>query len=418
MRLLPLILSIFLAGSAFAKGNAPFLAYQLIFPVNDGWDASTVRDVLDMNNDGRTDVAGINDSGAYVSLSTTSGFSDMKTWSTQAGYLGSAFSSGVHKPRFRDVNGDGLPDLISFGRSGVYVALSDGTKFATPELWTREFVAGPVPTIGNNNPKETYVDAGFVAVRDFDGDQKADLLVWTGVQLHLALSTGTDFDRGKVVYRGRLSYPNEGEGFFIQHIGDLDGDARADLLGAYFHFDPVNSSKSVLTFATLSNLPSNPELKFVDTDQPPGVVVVGRFTDKTKTDIWTLSQSYFGCVVVAAPKKDVSCDDTYFLDVNVEGNKQGYVGDFSKDGRDDIAYTTGANFDVVVSSEIETNTNGQRLLKNKKSADWMSGPWDDVTDVNDLKTYPIFTGDFNADGNTDFARFGDQGVSFSLSLGN
>src|ERR1043166_8724794 len=41
-----------------------------------------------------------------------------------------------------DMNGDGMADLVGFGNGGVWVALSDGYRFADAKKWVSGFADG------------------------------------------------------------------------------------------------------------------------------------------------------------------------------------------------------------------------------------------------------------------------------------
>jgi FG-GAP-like repeat len=85
-----------------------------------------------------------------------------------------------------DFEGDGRDDIVAFTRGqlgDVFVALSDGTRFDQhAPKWHARFA------LGNEIP----------AVGDFNGDGKADIVVFTRGELgdvFVALSDGTKFIR-------------------------------------------------------------------------------------------------------------------------------------------------------------------------------------------------------------------------------
>jgi len=123
--------------------------------------------ILDVNNDGKLDIAVDMNSEIYVALGTGNG-----QFSPQ---VASAFSSG-NGSLFADLNGDGFPDAIS-GDTGVsvWIGKGDGT-FATPAV-NAQYAADlpPVP--------------GMVA-GDFNGDKKIDIAELSDTYKEVAMFLG------------------------------------------------------------------------------------------------------------------------------------------------------------------------------------------------------------------------------------
>ncbi|WP_399897444.1 N-acetylmuramoyl-L-alanine amidase [Streptomyces sp. BBFR51] len=92
------------------------------------------------------------------------------------------FAPTGEQPRIGDVNGDGKDDIVAFtqgANSDVYVALSDGARFGTGQLWNEFFApTGELPYLG-----------------DYDGDGKDDIVTFTkgaDSDVYVALSNGTN----------------------------------------------------------------------------------------------------------------------------------------------------------------------------------------------------------------------------------
>ncbi|GAB3451355.1 FG-GAP repeat domain-containing protein [Actinophytocola sediminis] len=121
----------------------------------------------------------------------------------------------VGAPLLGDVNGDGKQDLIMPANTGdVYVGVSLGFQFATPELWLSGF-CGPVCQAG-----------------DVDGDGRADLVnyVWGdgstpgSADVSVALSTGQAFTNRGVWNNGFCIREQ------VCQLTDVDNDRRVDLV--------------------------------------------------------------------------------------------------------------------------------------------------------------------------------------------
>ena len=167
----------------------------------------------DVNGDGRADIITFTRGAAadvYVALSTGTG----------TGYGASAkwhdfFAVDNEYPLVGDVNGDGRTDLITFTRGttgDVYVALSTGTGFGPGVKWQDNF--------GYGTEK--------LAVGDFDGDGRDDIVVFTGggqADAYVSLSNGVAF-----VQEAWKWHDNFAAGAEVAGTGDVNGDGRDDVV--------------------------------------------------------------------------------------------------------------------------------------------------------------------------------------------
>ena len=95
------------------------------------------ENLIDINADGLPDVVKFIHNGVQVSLNTGHSFRAAQYWTSQFG--SNHWDSTKHPRQFVDVNADGLPDIVGFGSSGVYVALNTGSAFSDYSLWTDQF---------------------------------------------------------------------------------------------------------------------------------------------------------------------------------------------------------------------------------------------------------------------------------------
>jgi hypothetical protein len=178
--------------------------------------------VGDVNGDGKADVIafvrtnnGSNDSDVYVALSNGVGFSTPQKWADYFCTLEEICAVG-------DVDGDGKADIVTFVRtnngpndSDVYVALSDGTKFGSSQKWHEYFC--------------TLQE--ICAVGDANGDGKADLITFVRTNngpndsdVYVALSDGTKFGSSQKWHEYFCTLQE------ICAVGDVNGDGKADLI--------------------------------------------------------------------------------------------------------------------------------------------------------------------------------------------
>src|SRR5688572_943619 len=170
----------------------------------------------DVDGDGKADALYFDtfrSSGILVSLSTGSTFTAPETW-LQHG------PSTPDQIQYADVNGDGKADALYFDtfRSGaVWVSLSSGAGFATPEMWAQYAPSTP----------------GQIKYFDIDGDGKADALHFdTDGALRVGISTGSGFTPPTIWLQHGPSTSEQ-----IQYV-DVNGDGKVDAL----YFDTLRSN--------------------------------------------------------------------------------------------------------------------------------------------------------------------------------
>ncbi|NQU42249.1 hypothetical protein HQ520_03120 [bacterium] len=178
------------------------------------------RFLADVTGDGRADLVGFGDRGVAVAPSTGSAFAPLTRWTEGFGYEAGWLVD--RHPRFlADVNGDARCDLIGFGDSGVTVALSTGSAFPAPSIWT--------PGFGYRAGWQTDRHPRFLA--DANGDGRMDVLGFGDHGVTVALSTGSAFESAAIWANG-FGYEAGWRTDRHQRLcADLNGDGRADLAG-------------------------------------------------------------------------------------------------------------------------------------------------------------------------------------------
>jgi hypothetical protein len=138
-----------------------------------GWTSQTLfpRLVADVDGDGRADVVGFSKYGAYVSLSTGTSFLPATRWIANYGTVVGGWTSQNLLPRMlADVNGDGKADIAGFGNVGAFVSLSTGGSFSPPVLGIAAF--GRIPAAGGWTSQNLYPRT----LGDVNHDHKADII--------------------------------------------------------------------------------------------------------------------------------------------------------------------------------------------------------------------------------------------------
>jgi hypothetical protein len=155
----------------------------------------------DVNGDGRADLVAVNDTSAWVMLSTGSSFSAPADWHEGAFY-------GSRATLACDVNGDGRADLVAVNDSSVWVMLSTGSGFSGPQLWS----------------SGTFYGSRVTLCADINGDGKADLIAVNDTSAWVMLSTGSSFSAPADWHEGAFY------GSRTTVAGDINGDGKADLI--------------------------------------------------------------------------------------------------------------------------------------------------------------------------------------------
>ena len=129
------------------------------------------RFVVDLTGDGRADILGFGEAGAYVSLAQADGsYGPVTLAVADFGYVAGGWRVERHPRLLADTTGDGLPDIVGFGEAGVYVSRNlGGGAFEAPGLVDTHF--------GYANPAGGWrIERHPRFVVDVTGGGKADIV--------------------------------------------------------------------------------------------------------------------------------------------------------------------------------------------------------------------------------------------------
>jgi len=185
----------------------------------------------DLNGDGKADVCGRGPGGVYCGLSDGTKFVpspaawDNSFFTDANGWTNPSFFKTL---QFPDINGDGKADICGRQTAGIVCALSDGTKFGTPQVWE----TGYGDANGWGSADNMYRTIKFP---DLNGDGKADICGRGPGGLYCGISDGTKFvpsagtwDNGYFTDAGLW---NQSTYWFTIQYADLNGDKKADVCG-------------------------------------------------------------------------------------------------------------------------------------------------------------------------------------------
>ncbi len=216
---------------ALADGSGGFNTARLAtsqFSIDSGWNNENTysRHLADVNGDGRGDIVGFGNAGAFVALGNASGgFDTARLATNQFGIDVGWNNENVLSRHLADVNGDGRGDIVGFGNAGAFVALGNaGGGFDTARLATNQF--GIDAGWNNENVLSRHL-------ADVNGDGRADIIGFGNAGAFVALgNAGGGFDTARLAtnqFGVGAGWNNEN--VYSRHLADVNGDGRADIIG-------------------------------------------------------------------------------------------------------------------------------------------------------------------------------------------
>jgi Calx-beta domain/FG-GAP-like repeat len=218
-------------GTGGGNFGTPTFKLAAFAPDVGGWSSDNLypRELADVNHDGFADIVGFGQSGVSVSLATGGGNFGTPTFKLAAFAPGAGgWSSDDRYPReLADVNGDGFPDIVGFGQSGVSVSLATGGGNFGPATFK---LAAFAPGAGGWNSQDRYPRH----LADVNRDGMADIVGFGEDGVYVALATGggnfgtpsfkfAAFAPGAGGWNSNDRYPRE--------LADLNNDGMADIVG-------------------------------------------------------------------------------------------------------------------------------------------------------------------------------------------
>jgi hypothetical protein len=215
---------------ATGGGNfAPFSINLAAFNPSNGWTSQDQfpRELADVNGDGMADIVGFGNGGVYVSLATGGGnFAAQKIGLAGAVNPGNGWTSQDQFPReLADVNGDGRADIVGFGNGGAYVALATGDgNFATPIIG----LAALNPANGWTSQHQFLRE-----LADVNHDGMADIVGFGNGGVYVAVATGGGHFAAPIVDIAAFNPGNgwTGQDAFPRELADVNHDGSADIVG-------------------------------------------------------------------------------------------------------------------------------------------------------------------------------------------
>ena len=213
---------------SFNNGNNTFSPAKLVLSGfghdAGGWQVDKhLRYLSDIRGVGRCDIVGFGDSGVIVSRNNGNAKFDRPYVALNTFGCAGGWRLDRHLRFLGDATGDGLPDIVGFGESDVYIGRNNGNgTFASAQIAITHFCY--------TNGWRVDQHPRFIA--DLTGDGKVDLIGCAdcGVQVSLNQGNGV-FGPVKLV----VNDFGNGQGWKVgqhpRYIADLMGDKRGDIIG-------------------------------------------------------------------------------------------------------------------------------------------------------------------------------------------
>ena len=276
----------------------------------------------DINGDGKADALYFDtfrSSGVWVSLSSGNGFTAPQLWLQH----GESIPTQI---QYADVNGDGRADALYFDTSrsgGVWVSLSTGNGFTTPQMWLQ---------YGQSTPDQ-------IQYADINGDRKADALYFDTAGSNcvlVSLSTGNGFTNPQPWLCHGESLPSQ-----IQYV-DVNGDGKADAL----YFDTFRSSAVWVSLST-GNSFTSPQLWLQHGESIPAQIQYADVNGDGKADALYFDTFRSSAVWVSLSTGNSFTAPQLWLQHGESIPAQIQYADVNRDGKADALY-----FDILRSGAL------------------------------------------------------------------
>jgi len=174
---------------------------------------SFITDIADINGDGIPDLISLVGSGSTTGFSVYAGIKSTKSFSYASGIEFADAQHNYSGLAVADIDGDGKPDIILSGRNmGFTVFLNTSTSAHI------SFAPGVYVNLG--------IDAGNVAIADIDGDGKPDIAIAIAGGVSFLLNEST---QGVVSFLSQTPI-DTGTSFWAIYLKDIDMDGKPDLI--------------------------------------------------------------------------------------------------------------------------------------------------------------------------------------------
>lgn len=212
---------------SYGRSDGGFTSPSLVlrdFGSQQGWLRSDhVRELADVNGDGRADIVGFGYSRTYVSYGRAGGGFTAPAEAVRDFAVQQGWRVGIHLRELADVNGDGRADIVGFGDAGTSVSYAlPGGGFATPTLAVRDFGSAQGWT-EQRTPRE---------LGDLNGDGAEDIVGFGDAGTYVSYGrAGGGFTAASLKIRDFGTAQGWRVGLHERALADGNGDGYEDIVG-------------------------------------------------------------------------------------------------------------------------------------------------------------------------------------------
>ncbi len=177
----------------------------------------------DLNADGRPDLVGFGKNSVFTARNSGTTFTSYASSVTGFG-SGKGWSRAAHPRMVIDITGDGRADIVGFADDGVYVSIGTGSGFGAPQRWATAFSTSRGWKVGLHQR----------VIADVTGDDLPDVVGFGGAGVYVARNTGSSFAAPRLWAAAMQTSRASGGWIASRHprmVADVTGDGLADLVG-------------------------------------------------------------------------------------------------------------------------------------------------------------------------------------------
>jgi hypothetical protein len=316
---------------ALEERQTPTVSFATQVTFASGFPAGSAMGLAqaDINGDGKPDLIAVGDNNSVsVLLNTTAAGSTTPTYAAaQTFSVGTpSTANDAYAVAVGDFNGDGKPDLVVTNLQDATVSVLVNTTATNSS------------TVTFQPPKTFAVQSGptAVAVADFNGDGKPDIVVTDNLTFHVSVLINTTV-AGNLSFAAQQTFNVGGTPLGVA-VGDFNADGKPDIAVS----NSSSNSVSVLlnTTATGATTPSfSAQRTFATGNQPLSVTAVDINGDGKLDLVVPNGQDNTVSVLLNATPNRASAPTFLAQQTFAVGTSPSFVvaGDFDQNGRPDLA---------------------------------------------------------------------------------
>ena len=370
---------------------------------DDGFEEDVdTRFVEDINGDGRADIIAFGETGTWTALSNGVGFDNASLITTDFA-SGTSWDKTTQRRQLANVGGNSAPDIVMFATDGVYVAINDGAgNFSAASKWINDF----------------GVDHGYLnfilyprLVGDLNNDGFDDIAAIAAEGIYQGLSSGGAFISTLPVVPSFSLNNGTWNDDNPRLLADINGDNYLDLVGFGGSSTFIKLNNQDGSFANATSTPNLTTAQGYRVDRH--IRIAADINNDGLDDLFATTNSG----VIFIPSQGARVSSTYTWLSDDFGYNDGWripndprsLADINGDGLLDIVGFGPEKTNVSGGVYYALNTGNGEFFEPRQL--WLTEFAYGQGDISNVNKNPRFTGDVNGDGQDDLIIFGDSNVT-------